>query len=58
VYFLAVCIGKVGHNFVGETEWGRKIIIGTFALCDKRLVKLTPVLPDSFLFRTKVDQMR
>ncbi len=24
-YFLAFCNGKVGHNYVGETEWHRRL---------------------------------
>ncbi len=32
--------GKVGSNFVGETEWCKTITASEFELCDKRLVKL------------------
>ena len=34
--------GKVGRNFVGETEWKKRMTACAFALCTIRLVKLTP----------------
>ena len=36
------CNDKVGHSFVGETEWCQRMPTGTFALCAIALVKLTP----------------
>jgi hypothetical protein len=33
---------KVGHMFVGETEWCQKMITGAFALSAMSLLKLTP----------------
>ncbi len=44
--------GEVGHYLVGETEWRWRIPTGAFALCARRLVKLTPggVQPDHSLF--------
>ncbi len=29
-HYLVLCSGKVGHNFVGETEWAKRIITRAF----------------------------
>ncbi len=39
-----MCTRKVGHDFVGETEWCQRMTFRVFALCSIRLVKLTPKL--------------
>jgi len=39
---LAVFTGNVGLGFAGESEWWKIMTAGPFALCVKRLVKLTP----------------
>ena len=41
-YLLVVCTGKVRRNFVGETQWRKRMTASPFALCVIRLVKLTP----------------
>ncbi len=40
--YLAVHTSKVRQICVGETEQCRKMTTGAFALCARRLVKLTP----------------
>jgi hypothetical protein len=55
VYFLVGRNGEVGHNFVGELNsayWCQRMTTGTFELCTKRLVKLTPgvsISPTSYV---------
>jgi hypothetical protein len=39
-------MGKVGHSFVGETEWCKIMTACTFGFCAKRLVKLRVLVFD------------
>jgi hypothetical protein len=41
-YFLVGRNGKVGRSFDGETQQCQRMPTDTFALCARRLVKLTP----------------
>jgi len=40
--FLVLWTRRVGHRFVGETEWCKRRTTSAFALCASGLVKLTP----------------
>jgi len=40
--FLVLWTRKIGHRFVGETEWRKRMTTSAFALCTSGLVKLTP----------------
>jgi len=41
---LVACNGKVGRSLVGETEQHTLLTTGAFALCDRRWLKLIPVV--------------